>query len=63
MGAQQKCGYGEDDCYWEAERCDGKWNCREHGGDERGCGEIENLVLLLLIVMLETVYWCHVGDF
>ncbi|CAH1779480.1 unnamed protein product [Owenia fusiformis] len=35
---QAPCKYGEDDCYAIKERCDGVWNCKKHGGDERGCG-------------------------
>ena len=38
MGDQQKCGYGEDNCYSPEQRCDATWHCPINGGDERDCG-------------------------
>lgn len=35
---QIMCEFGEDACYYSHEHCDGIWNCKKHGGDERGCG-------------------------
>ncbi|KAJ8303176.1 hypothetical protein KUTeg_019572 [Tegillarca granosa] len=37
LSTQNECDGGEKDCYEKHERCDGVWNCREHGGDEKGC--------------------------
>ncbi|XP_052823853.1 uncharacterized protein LOC106881102 isoform X4 [Octopus bimaculoides] len=31
------CGFGENACYSPHQQCDGVWNCKKHGGDERGC--------------------------
>ncbi|XP_060075300.1 low-density lipoprotein receptor-related protein 12-like [Ylistrum balloti] len=35
---QASCGSTEKDCYPIDKACDGMWNCRLHGGDEKGCG-------------------------
>ncbi|XP_064610975.1 low-density lipoprotein receptor-related protein 12-like isoform X2 [Liolophura sinensis] len=38
LADQISCGLSEDDCYHHSQRCDGKWDCKWRGGDERGCG-------------------------
>ncbi|XP_021342142.1 low-density lipoprotein receptor-related protein 12-like [Mizuhopecten yessoensis] len=35
---QSSCGTAEKDCFPTDKACDGVWNCRLHGGDEKGCG-------------------------
>lgn len=40
LSDQLPCGWGEKDCFSKnLERCNGVWQCRENGGDERGCGQ------------------------
>ncbi|KAL3860111.1 hypothetical protein ACJMK2_010279 [Sinanodonta woodiana] len=34
---QEACGFGENDCYETVRKCDGRLDCPESGGDERGC--------------------------
>ena len=36
---QFSCGWGEKDCFTVSEKCNNNWDCRENGGDERGCGK------------------------
>lgn len=38
---QSSCGPIEKDCYPKDKACDGMWNCRIHGGDEKGCGSCD----------------------
>lgn len=39
LSNQLSCGNGEVDCYNTYDKCNGVWDCREHGGDELHCGK------------------------
>ncbi|XP_048236359.1 low-density lipoprotein receptor-related protein 12-like isoform X1 [Haliotis rufescens] len=41
-GVQEACKM-EGDCYQISEKCDGVWNCPEHGSDELGCNRCGTL--------------------
>lgn len=39
LSNQVSCGNGEIDCFDAKDKCNGAWDCQEHGGDEIHCGK------------------------
>lgn len=43
LSNQVSCGNGEIDCFDAKDKCNGVWDCQEHGGDEIHCGNCNTL--------------------